>query len=102
MTSGTGGVGGSVNSVTSNMGGCSGMTGSPGGVTSCIWIGIASSGVGGKCSGTCLANCYLATYPCTPCFDSFPRSVVFQVLLFEIWEYMLGTVSSPNNQCFVV
>jgi hypothetical protein len=102
VTGCTGGVGGSVNCVTGNMGSCSGVTGGTGSGTGCILIGAAGSGVGGKCSGARLAHRNLATYPCTPCFDSFPRPVVFRVLLLEIWKHMPGTVSSPYRQCSVI
>jgi hypothetical protein len=78
-----GGIGGGVNSMTSHMDGCCGMTGGTGG-------------------GARFAHCYFTTQPGTPCFDSLSRLAVFQVLLLEIWEYMLGAVSSPEHQCAVI
>jgi hypothetical protein len=69
------------------------MTGGTGGGASCSLIGIASSGMGGKCCSASFTQRYFTTHPGTPYFDSFSRSVVFRVLLLEIGEYMLGAVS---------
>jgi len=91
-------VGGSVTGVTGNVGGCGGVTGGTGSGTGRRLIGVAGGGVSGKCGGARLAQRYLTTHPGTPCFDSFPRSVVFWVLFFEIWEDMLGAVSGPEHQ----
>jgi hypothetical protein len=96
------GVGGSVTGVTGNVGGCGGVTGGTGSGTGRSLIGVAGGGVSGKCGGARLAQRYLTTHPGTPCFDSFPRSVVFWVLFFEIWEDMLGAVSGPEHQWPVV
>jgi hypothetical protein len=86
-----------VTGVTGNVGGCGGVTGGTGGGTGRRLIGVAGGGVSGKCGGARLAQRYLTTYPGTPCFDSFPRSVVFRVLLLEVREYMLGAVSGPEH-----
>ena len=45
------GVVGSVRGVRGNVGGCCGMTGRAGGGAGCSLIGVAGSGVGGKCGG---------------------------------------------------
>ncbi len=84
--------------VTGNMGGCGGVTGGAGGGTGCTFIGIAGGGVGANRGGARLAQRYLTTHPGTACFDGFPRSVVFRVLLLEVWKYMLGAVSGPEHQ----
>jgi len=91
-------VGGSVNGVTGNVGGCGGVSGGTGGGAGRSLIGVAGGGVSGKRGGARFAQRYLTTHPGTPCFDSFPRSVVFWVLLLEVWEYMLGAVSGPEHQ----
>ena len=91
-------VGGSVTGVTGNVGACCGVTGGTGGGTGRSLIGVAGGGVSGKCGGARLAQRYLTTHPGAPCFDSFPRSVVFRVLLLEVGEYMLGAVSGPEHQ----
>jgi hypothetical protein len=77
---GGGGYGlvGSVRGVIGNVGGC--------------------GGVGGEYGGTCLAHRNLTTHPGMPCFDSIPRSVVFRVLLLEVWEYVLDAVSGPEHE----
>jgi hypothetical protein len=100
--SGRGTVSCGVNSVTGHVSGGCGVTGGAGGSASRSLIDVAGSGVGGKCGGTRLAHRDLTTHPCTPGFDSFPRSVVFQVLRLEVWEYMLGAVGCPEHQCSVV
>jgi hypothetical protein len=91
-------VGGSVSGVTGNVGGCGGVTGGAGGGTGRSLIGVAGGGVSGNCGGARLAARYLSTHPGMPCFDGFPRSVVFRVLLLEVWKYMLGAVSRPERQ----
>jgi len=91
-------VGGSVTGVTGNVGGCGGVTGGTGGGTGRSLIGVAGGGVSGKCGGARLAQRYLTTHPGTRRFDSFPRAVVFRVLLLEVWEHMLGAVSGPEHQ----
>jgi hypothetical protein len=92
------GVVGSVRGVRGNVGGCCGMTGRAGGGAGCSLIGVAGSGVGGKCGGARLAHSDLTTHPGTPCFDRFPRSVVFRITLLEVWEYVLGAVGGPEYQ----
>jgi hypothetical protein len=81
---GADGVGGGVSGVTGNVGGCGGVTGGTGGGTSRSLIGVAGGGVGGNRGGARLPQRYLTTHPGTSCFDSFPRSVVFRVLLVEV------------------
>jgi hypothetical protein len=61
-------------------------------------INGAGGGVGGNGGGARLAHRDLATRPGTPCFDSIPRSVVFRILLLEVWEYVLGAVGGPEHQ----
>jgi hypothetical protein len=87
-----------VTGVTRNVGGCGGVTGSTGGGADRSLIGVASGSVGRKCGGARLAHRYITTHPGTPCFDSFPRAVVFRVFLLEVWEYTLGAVSGPEHQ----
>ena len=84
--------------VTGNVGGCGGVTGGTGGSTGRSLIGVAGGDVSGKCDGARLAQRYLTTHPGTRRFDSFPRAVVFRVLLLEVWKYMLGAVSGPEHQ----
>ena len=96
------GVGGSVRGVTGNVGGCGGVTGVAGGSAGRSLIGVAGGGVGGECGGARLAHRNLTTHPGTSCFDSIPRSVVFRVLLLEVWEYVLGAASGPEHQRSVV
>jgi len=91
-------VGGGVTGVTGDVRGCGGVGSSTGGGTGCSLIGVAGGGVGSKCGGARLAERYLTTHPGTPCFDSPPRSVVFRVLLLEVWEHMLGAVCGPEHQ----
>ena len=95
-------VGSSVTGVTCNVGGGGCVPAGTGGSAGRSIIGVAGSGVGGKCSGTRLAQGYFTAYPGTPHFDSFPGSVVFWVLFLEIWEYMLSAVSGPQHQRPVV
>jgi hypothetical protein len=80
------------------MGGCGSVTGCARGGASRSMISVASSGVGGKCCSTDLAHGYLITHPSSPCFNSFPRPVIFWVFFFEVWKYMFGTVSGPKHQ----
>jgi len=54
--------------------------------------------VGSKCGGAHLAHRDLTTHPGTPCFDRFPRSVVFRIILLEVWEYVLGAVGGSEYQ----
>jgi len=91
-------IGGSVSGVTDNMGSCGGVTGSAGGGTGSRLIGVAGGGVGGKCGGARITQSYLTAHPGTPCFDSFPRSVVSREHLLEVWKYMLSAVSGPEHQ----
>lgn len=95
---GGGSVGGSVTGVAGSVGGCGGLTGGTGGGAGGSLIGVAGGGMGGRCGGARLAHRYLTTYPGTPCFDSFPRSVISRVLLLEVSEYMLGAVCGPEHQ----
>ena len=83
--------------VTGNMDGCGGVTGCTRGGASRSMIGIASGGMGGKCGNTGVAHCYLITHPSPPCFNSFPRAVIFRVFFLEVWKYMLGAVSGPKH-----
>jgi hypothetical protein len=91
-------IGGSVPGVTGNVGGCGGVTRSTGGSASRAVIGVTGGGVGGKCGGAHVAKLNLTTHPGTSSLDSFPRSVVARVLLFEVGEDVLGAVSSPEHQ----
>jgi hypothetical protein len=91
-------VGSGVRGVTGNMDGCGRMTGGTCGGTSRSMIGVARSGVGGKCGSAGLAHCYLVTHPRPPCFNSLPRPVILGVFFLEVWEYMLGTVGCPKHQ----
>jgi hypothetical protein len=78
-------VGGSVTGVTGSVGGRGSATGRTGGGAGRSLIGVAGGGVGGKCGGARLAHRYLTTHPGTPRFDSFPRPVVYRVMLLEAW-----------------
>jgi len=89
---------GSVRGVTGNVGGCCGVTGGAGGGAGRSLFGVACGGMGGKSCRPTLANPYLTTHPGTPCLDSFPRPVVFRVLLLEVREYVLGAASGPEYQ----
>jgi hypothetical protein len=60
-------------------------------------IGVAG-GVGGKCGGAQLAHHDLTMHPGTPCFGRFPRSVVFRIILIDVWEYVLGAVGGSEYQ----
>jgi hypothetical protein len=80
------------------VGGCGGVTGGAGGGAGRRLIGVAGGGVGGNCGGARLAHRNLTTHPGTPCFEGIPRSVVFRVLLLEVWEYVLGAFSGPEHQ----
>lgn len=91
------GVVGRVRGVRGNVGGCCGMTSREGGGAGRSSIGVAG-GVGGKCGGAHLAHRDLTTHPGTPCFDRFPRSVVFRIILLEVWEYVLGAVGGSEYQ----
>ena len=93
---------GSVRGVAGNVGGCGSVTGGAGSSTGRILIGVAGGSVGGKCGGTRLAHRNLRTHPGTPCFESIPRSIVFRVLLLEVWEYVFGAVSGPQHHCPMV
>ena len=48
--------------------------------------------------GVSLAHRDLTTHPGTPCFEGLPRSVVFRVVLLEVWEHVLGALSGPEHQ----
>ncbi len=74
------GVIGSVRGLRGNVGGCCGMTGRAGGGAGRGLIGVAGS----ICSGARLAHRNLTTHPGTPCFDRFPRSVFFRIILLEV------------------
>jgi len=91
-------VGGGVTGVADDMGGGGGVAGGTGGSSGRSVIGVAGGGVSGKCGGARLAHRYLATHPGTPCSEGFARSVVFRVLLLEVWEHVLGAVGSPEHQ----
>lgn len=80
--------------VAGNVGCCGNVTSGTGGGAGRSLIG----GTGGERGSARLAHRYLITHPGAPCFDSFPRPVVFRVLLLEVWEYMLSAVSGPEHQ----
>jgi hypothetical protein len=91
-------VGGGVTGVTGHVGGCGGVTGGTGGGAGRTFIGGAGGGVGGNCGGARLAARYLATRPGAPCFEGFARSVVFRVVLLEVWEHVRCAVGGPERQ----
>ena len=78
------GVVGGVRGVAGNVSDCGGVTGRAGRSSGRSLIGVASGGVGGKRGGTRLAHRDLTTHPGTPCFDRFPRSVFFRIILLEV------------------
>ena len=60
----SGSVRSGVNSMTGNVGGCGGVTSSTGGGTRRSLIGVAGSGVGGKCGCACSnAVIYRTSHP---------------------------------------
>jgi hypothetical protein len=91
-------VGSGGNGVTGNMGGCGGMAGRTCGKSSCSFIGITSSSMGGYCGGARIATPYFASCPRSSCCNSFPWPVIFRICFLEVWKYMLGTVGSPEHQ----
>jgi hypothetical protein len=80
---GTYSVVGSVCGVSTNVGGCG---------------GVAGRCVGSRCGGAHFAHRNLTTHPGTPSFEGMARPVVFGVFLLEVWEYMLGALSGPEDQ----
>jgi hypothetical protein len=84
--------------VTGHVGGCGGVTGGTGGGAGRTFIGGAGGGVGGNCGGARLAARYLTTRPGAPGFEGFARSVVFRVVLLEVWEHVLCAIGSPEPQ----
>jgi hypothetical protein len=86
--------------VTSNMDGCDSLTGRARSGASRRAVGFASGGVCGKSGCTDLAHSHWfpITHPSPRCFNSLPRPVIFWVFFFEVWKYMLGTVSGPEHQ----
>jgi hypothetical protein len=42
------------------------------------------------------------TGSCPTCLDGFARTMVIRICLLEAGKHMLGTLSSPNRQCFLV
>ena len=83
--------------MTGNVGGRGSVTGRAGG-TGRTLIGVTGGGMGGKRGGARLAHRDLTAHPRTPRFEGFPRSIVHRVVLFEIWEYVLGAVGGPEHQ----
>ena len=91
-------VGSGVTGVTGHVSSCGGVTGGACGSSCRSVIGVAGGGVGGKCGGARLAHRYLLTRPGAPGVESFPRSVVFRVVLLEVREHVLGAVGGPEHQ----
>ena len=90
-------VGGGVAGVTGHVGGSGGVTGGTGGSSAAP----SSASRAAAWAATAAARAcprYLATRPGAPCFDGFARSVVFRVLLLEVWEHVLGAVGGPERQ----
>ena len=94
--------GGGVTGVTGDVGGRGGVTGGTGGSAGGSVIGSARRRMGSQCGGARLAHRDLATHPCTPRCDCFPRAVVVRVLLLKVGEDMFGAGGGPEHQCPVV
>lgn len=84
--------------MTGDVRGSGGMTGGACGSSCRRVIGIASSGVGGKCGGARRTAPYLSARPGARRFDGFARTVVFRALLLEARKYVLGTIGGPEHQ----
>jgi hypothetical protein len=93
---------GSMWSVTGNMGGSGSLPCCSGGGDGSRVKSFTGSSMGGKCGSTDLTKWYFITHPRAPCFDSFPRPFISRVFFFEVWKYMLGTLTGPKHQCSMI
>jgi len=95
-------VGPCVTGVTGDVGGCDSVTGGTGRCSGRSVLRVARGGVSGQCGGARRTTPYLSTRPGTCSLDRLARSVVFRVLLLEAREHVLGALSGPDRQRFVV
>ena len=84
--------------VTSHVGGGGGVTSRTRNSTSRIFIGFASSGVGGKRSLAGGTAFDFTPCPRAPGFNCFAWANVFRVLFFKMRQHTLGAVGSPQRQ----
>src|SRR3989344_1746753 len=74
------------------------------GKTSCAILGrCAGSRMGCKRIPSHVSHLeHTRTCPCTTCFDSFARSIIFRIFFLKVRKHMLGAIRCPERQRLLV